>query len=91
MRYIVPVPAGKHCRFRPKGECHIFSRTIHNHFNEFPRYILFSDLGTMSGDTILQKVKKSKKVQSKEKPADAEDATTVDVNEIPTEDIRELL
>jgi len=45
----------------------------------------------MSGDTILQKVKKSKKAQSKEKPVDAEGATTVVVNEILTEDIRELL
>lgn len=51
----------------------------------------FPDLGTMSGDTILQKVKKSKKVQSKEKAVDPEDATTVIVNELPIEDISESL
>jgi hypothetical protein len=45
----------------------------------------------MSGDTIFQKVKKSKKVQSKEKAVDPEDATTVIVNELPIEDISESL
>jgi hypothetical protein len=48
----------------------------------------FPDLDTMSGDTIFQKVKKSKKVQSKEKAVDTEDATTAIVNEL---DISESL
>lgn len=45
----------------------------------------------MSGDTIFQKVKKSKNVQSKEKAVDAEDATTVIVTELLVEDISESL
>lgn len=75
-------------RVRPKRQYHIFFTINDSSITSSTRTRSIPSLDTMSGDTIFQKVKKSKNVQSKEKAVHAEDVTTT---ELPIEDISESL